>query len=68
VTYTIEILRSDQKQLSKVERKEQQRIIENIRKLAENPRPSGCKKISWHGPARHCGAAGVVRRVARITL
>lgn len=46
MTYTIEILRSAQKQLSKVERKEQQRIIENIRKLADNPRPSGCKKLS----------------------
>jgi mRNA interferase RelE/StbE len=46
VTYTIEILRSAQKQLSKIERMEQLRIIEAIRKLAENPRPPGCRKLS----------------------
>ena len=46
MTYTIEILRSAQKKLSKIERKEQSRIIEAIRKLAGNPRPPGCKKLS----------------------
>jgi mRNA interferase RelE/StbE len=46
VTYAIEIIRSAQKQLSKIERQEQKRIIENIRNLAENPRPPGCKKLS----------------------
>ena len=46
MTYTIEILRSAQKQLSKIERMEQLRIIEAIRKLAENPRPPGCRKLS----------------------
>jgi mRNA interferase RelE/StbE len=46
VTYTIEILRSAQKQLLKIERQDQSRIIEAIRKLAENSRPSGSKKLS----------------------
>ena len=46
MTYTIEILRSAQKELSKIQTQDQKRIIENIRKLAENPRPSGCKKLS----------------------
>ncbi len=41
MTYTIEILRSAQKQLSKIERTEQSRIIESIRKFAENPRLPG---------------------------
>jgi mRNA interferase RelE/StbE len=46
VTHTIEILRAAQKQLSKIQRREQRRIIENIRQLAQNPRPPGCKKLS----------------------
>ena len=44
--YTIEILRSAQKQLSKIERREQSRIIEAVQKLTETPRPPGCKKLS----------------------
>ena len=44
--YKIEILRSAQKQLSKIHHQHQNQIIENIRKLSENPRPSGCKKLS----------------------
>jgi len=46
VMYTIEILRSAQKQLSKIERREQSRIIEAVQKLTETPRPPGCKKLS----------------------
>jgi len=46
VTYAIEILRSAQKQLAKLDRKVQPRIIETIRQLAEEPRPQGCKKLS----------------------
>ena len=44
--YTIEILRSAQKQLSKIERRDQSRIIEAVQKLTETPRPPGCKKLS----------------------
>ena len=46
MTYTIKILRSAQKQLSKIEHKEQLCIVEAIQKLAETPRPFGCKKLS----------------------
>jgi len=46
MSYSIEILRTAQKQLSKIEQTQQQRIIEAIRKLAADPRPSGCKKLS----------------------
>jgi mRNA interferase RelE/StbE len=46
VRYKIEILRSAQKQLSKIQHQQQNQIIENIRQLSENPRPSGCKKLS----------------------
>ena len=46
MTYATEILRPAQKQLSKIQRQEQQRIIESIRSLADNPRPAGCRKLS----------------------
>ncbi|NBC30624.1 MAG: type II toxin-antitoxin system RelE/ParE family toxin [Spirochaetes bacterium] len=46
MTYSIEILRAAQKQLAKVEQGLQQRIIDAIRNLAVDPRPSGCTKLS----------------------
>lgn len=44
--YSIEILRSAQKQLSKINRQDQDRIISSIESLAHNSRPDGCKKLS----------------------
>jgi mRNA interferase RelE/StbE len=44
--YAVEILRSAQKQLAKIDPQTQERIIDSIRALADNPRPSGCKKLS----------------------
>jgi mRNA interferase RelE/StbE len=46
VSYSIEILRVAQKQLAKIDRTQQNRIVDAIRKLADDPRPSGCKKLS----------------------
>ncbi len=46
MSYSIDILRVAQKQLAKINRASQQRIIDGIRDLTENPRPSGCKKLS----------------------
>ena len=46
MTYAVEILRTAQKQLAKIDRQAQARIIESIRALAFDPRPSGCKKLS----------------------
>ena len=43
---SIEILRVAQKQLAKIDRASQQRIIDGIRSLTEDPRPFGCKKLS----------------------
>jgi mRNA interferase RelE/StbE len=40
------ILRSAQKQLSKINAKDQDRIIIAIRRLSDNPRPTGCLKLS----------------------
>ena len=44
--YSVDILRSAQKQLKKVNRQEQARIISAIESLADNPRPEGCRKLS----------------------
>jgi mRNA interferase RelE/StbE len=46
VTFAVEILRSAQKQLANTDRQDHQRIIAAIRGLADNPRPSGCRKLS----------------------
>ncbi len=46
MSYSIEILRVAQKQLAKIDRTQQNRIVDAIRKLADDPRPSGCKKLS----------------------
>jgi mRNA interferase RelE/StbE len=46
MTYAVEILRTAQRQLAKIDRQEQAHIIESIRALAGDPRPSGCKKLS----------------------
>ena len=46
MTYTVNILRSAQKQLAKINREDQRRIISAIRDLANDPRPVGSKKLS----------------------
>ena len=46
MNYTVNILRSAQKQLAKINREDQQRIFSAIRNLADNPRPAGCIKLS----------------------
>ena len=44
--YKIEIKKSAGKELKKIQEKDQERIIERIRALAEDPRPLGSKKLS----------------------
>lgn len=44
--YSIDILRSAQKQLRKINRQDQSRIISAIQALADHPRPQGCQKLS----------------------
>ena len=46
MSYTIEILRSAQKQLAKINRQDQATIFSAIRNLADTPGPIGCKKLS----------------------
>ena len=43
--YSIEILKSAQKQLGKIQSSDQERIINEIRALALNPRPFGSIKL-----------------------
>lgn len=44
--YRIEIKKSAAKELGKIKGKNQKRIIERIRSLAQDPRPLGSKKLS----------------------
>ena len=46
MTYKVEILRSAQKQLAKVDRQDRPRVVSAVRGLASNPRPRGSKKLS----------------------
>jgi len=46
VTYSVEILRSAQKQLARIDRQDQSRIISAIQSLEDNPRPQGCQKLT----------------------
>lgn len=41
----IEISATAEKQLAALERNAQVRVVNAIRKLAENPRPQGCRKL-----------------------
>ena len=45
MTYEVLIKRSAQKVLARVSHPDQQRLIDRIRRLAENPRPAGCKQL-----------------------
>ena len=46
MTYSVEILRSAQKQLGKIDRNQRSRVFQAIRKLADDPRPPGTKKLT----------------------
>ncbi len=46
MTYSIEILRSAQKELGKIGLRDRERIINAIRLLAIDPRPPSCRKLS----------------------
>lgn len=46
MTYTLEILRTAQKQLAKIASQERVRIVSAIRNLAEDPRPDGAMKLT----------------------
>lgn len=44
--YTIEILKSAQKELARIDKQDQTRIIDVIKLLESEPRPHGCRKLS----------------------
>ncbi|MDP6545970.1 MAG: type II toxin-antitoxin system RelE/ParE family toxin [Phycisphaerae bacterium] len=46
MTYSIDILRSAQKQLGQINRQDQSRIISAIQALGDDPRPQGYRKLS----------------------
>jgi mRNA interferase RelE/StbE len=44
--YNVQIRRSAEKEIEKLPKKDRQKVIEKIKGLRENPRPSGVKKLS----------------------
>ena len=46
MTYRIEIKPSAQKELAKIPKTSALKIIDKIKSLAKDPRPSGCKKLT----------------------
>lgn len=46
MSYSIEILRSAQKQMAKIEGKDRDRIVGAIRELSSDPRPLGVTKLT----------------------
>ncbi len=50
--YTIEILRAAQKQLAKIPRQEQTRIIDAVKRLSHDPRPPGSRKLTGRSAHR----------------
>jgi mRNA interferase RelE/StbE len=46
VTYAVQILRSAQRQLAKVERETRLRVVRAIEGLAHDPHPHGSKKLA----------------------
>jgi mRNA interferase RelE/StbE len=47
-SYNLRIKPSAAKELEALPRKDRQRIITRVRKLSDEPRPSGCEKLSGH--------------------
>ncbi|MBN1846570.1 MAG: type II toxin-antitoxin system RelE/ParE family toxin [Sedimentisphaerales bacterium] len=45
MSYQIQIKRSVQKELESLPKREQRRIVRSLEALAENPRPTGVRKI-----------------------
>jgi len=46
MTYSLSILRRAQKELAQVPAGDYERLVEAIHSLGDNPRPSGCRKLS----------------------
>lgn len=44
--YTVEIYRSAQKHLAKINKRDRDKIFKAIRELGANPRPKKCKKLT----------------------
>ena len=68
--YDVFIKPSARKELEAVDsKKDRQRIVTAIRALADEPRPTGCRKLSGRGKYRiRCGDYRVVYAVVDVVL
>jgi mRNA interferase RelE/StbE len=51
-SYRVLIKRSASRELEGLELKDRQRVVNRIRKLADDPRPQGCEKLSGNDKYR----------------
>jgi mRNA interferase RelE/StbE len=51
-SYRVLIKRSASRELEGLELKDRQRVVNQIRKLADDPRPQGCEKLSGNDKYR----------------
>lgn len=69
MTYSISILRSAQKALDSLHTSIQDRIVNAIRRLASNPRPSGVKKLTGRNAWRvRVGDYRIIYEIGDVTL
>ncbi|MBA3470777.1 MAG: type II toxin-antitoxin system RelE/ParE family toxin [Herpetosiphonaceae bacterium] len=52
MTYTVTIERGAQKDIAALSRTDRTRVLAAIKKLADDPRPSGCKKLAGRSDYR----------------
>jgi len=46
MSYSLSVLRRAQKELAQIPAGDYERLVEAIRSLGDNPRPSGCRKLT----------------------
>ena len=46
--YTLKLHRDVEKQLSRIPKKQRERLIQTMRSFSDNPRPNGCIKLDEH--------------------
>jgi mRNA interferase RelE/StbE len=51
-SYRLSIKPSAAKEIESIPKKDRLRVIKRINGLSENPRPSGCEKLTGHGKYR----------------
>jgi mRNA interferase RelE/StbE len=70
VSYQVQILRRAQKELARLPKQEYERVRDAISALGDDPRPSGCKKLTaregWRIRVGQCRVIYEIEDVVRV--